>query len=97
VELLLSTGIKMARAQVGMSQVELAHATGQVPSYISSIETGNADPRWSLVLALCAAMRIELSELVAFAGAAAAAQAKTTTVALLPGERIDLRPIGGGR
>ena len=44
--------ILLWRRQYGMTQTELSRRTGIMQSYISSIEQGSVDPRWSTVVRL---------------------------------------------
>jgi transcriptional regulator with XRE-family HTH domain len=63
----LGLAVKELRARRGLSQEELAHASGLHPTYISGIERGLRNPTWRSLSRLCGALGVKLSELATLA------------------------------
>ena len=64
--LILQNRLKEARAEKGLSQVELAAMVGVSRNTISSIETGQFNPTAKLALVLCIALDKKFEELFYF-------------------------------
>jgi transcriptional regulator with XRE-family HTH domain len=55
--------IKSLRESAGLTQAQLAEILGfRTPYYISQLETGKRDPGLSVLIKICRALEIELSE-----------------------------------
>lgn len=65
-KLLLKNRLKVARAETGMSQGDLAEIVGVSRQTISSIETGQFNPTAKLALILCIALDKKFEELFYF-------------------------------
>ncbi|MBP3543328.1 MAG: helix-turn-helix transcriptional regulator [Lachnospiraceae bacterium] len=65
-ELVLRNRLKIARAEKGLSQGELAELIGVSRNTISSIETGQFNPTAKLALILCIALDKKFEELFYF-------------------------------
>jgi transcriptional regulator with XRE-family HTH domain len=65
----LGRAIQAIRTEHGMSQMELAEATGFMQSWISQVERGRRNPSWNNVARLVEGLGISLSELAARAEA----------------------------
>ena len=65
-KLVLKTRLKVARAERGLSQGELARLVGVSRQTISSIETGQFNPTAKLALVLCIALDKKFEELFYF-------------------------------
>ena len=65
-ELELKNRLKAARAQAGLSQLELARLVGVSRQTISSIETGQFNPTAKLALVLCIALDRKFEDLFYF-------------------------------
>ena len=65
-ELILKNRLKVARAEKGLSQGELAEMVGVSRNTISSIETGQFNPTAKLALILCIALEKKFEELFYF-------------------------------
>ena len=63
----LGLAVKQLRTRRGLSQEELAHASGLHPTYISGIERGLRNPTWRSLGRLCDALGVKRSELAALA------------------------------
>jgi len=63
----LGLAVKQLRARRGLSQEDLAHASGLHPTYISGIERGLRNPTWKSLSRLSGALGVKLSELAALA------------------------------
>ena len=61
----LGLAVRELRRQRGMSQEELAQASGLHPTYISGIERGLRNPTWRSIGRVCKALDVKLSELAA--------------------------------
>ena len=64
--LVLKNNLKAARAQLGLSQQQLADIVGVSRNTISSIETGQFNPTAKLALILCIALDKKFEELFYF-------------------------------
>jgi transcriptional regulator with XRE-family HTH domain len=60
----LGRAVYAIRTQRGMSQVQLAEATGFRQSWISNVEHGRRNPSWSNVVRLAAGLGVPASALV---------------------------------
>jgi transcriptional regulator with XRE-family HTH domain len=65
----LGAAMKAIRKQQGISQVQLAEATGFMQSWISETERGRRNPSWSNVVRLARGLGVSVGELVARAEA----------------------------
>lgn len=65
-KLILKNKLKVARAEKGISQQELAETVGVSRNTISSIETGQFNPTAKLALILCIALDKKFEELFYF-------------------------------
>ncbi len=65
-ELVLKNNVKQARAELNISQSELAKMVGVSRNTISSIETGQFNPTAKLALILCVALDKKFEELFYF-------------------------------
>ena len=65
-ELVLKNRLKVARAEKGLSQNDLAETVGVSRNTISSIETGQFNPSAKLALILCIALDKKFEELFFF-------------------------------
>ena len=65
-QLILKTRLKVARAEKGLSQTQLAELVGVSRNTISSIETGQFNPTAKLALILCIALDKKFEELFYF-------------------------------
>ena len=65
-DLVLKNRLKMARAEKGLSQSDLAEMIGVSKNTISSIETGQFNPTAKLALILCIALDKKFEELFFF-------------------------------
>jgi XRE family transcriptional regulator, regulator of sulfur utilization len=63
----LGEAIRYIREREGLTQEELAFQAGLHPTWISRIESGQYDPRWSSVRQLLEGLGVTLVELVAMA------------------------------
>ena len=59
----LGRAIKQARAGLGWQQQHLATVTGISQKYLSRVENDRADPSWSIIRRLIAALDIDLRPL----------------------------------
>ena len=64
--LVLKNRLKMARAEKGLSQSDLAEMIGVSRNTVSSIETGQFNPTAKLALILCIALDKKFEELFFF-------------------------------
>ncbi|CAG7839556.1 helix-turn-helix transcriptional regulator [Clostridium botulinum C] len=64
--LILKNRLKVARAERGMNQTQLAELIGVSRQTISSIETGQFNPSAKLALILCIALNKKFEELFYF-------------------------------
>ena len=65
-QLILKNRLKVARAEKGLSQTQLAELVGVSRNTISSIETGQFNPPAQLALILCIALDKKFEELFYF-------------------------------
>ena len=65
-QLILKNRLKVARAEKGLSQTQLAELVGMSRNTISSIETGQFNPTAKLALILCIALDKKFEELFYF-------------------------------
>jgi transcriptional regulator with XRE-family HTH domain len=65
----LGRAVQAIRAERGISQVQLAEATGFMQSWISNVEHGRRNPSWSNVIRLAEGLGVSVSELAARAEA----------------------------
>ena len=65
-QLVLKNRLKVARAERGMSQTQLAELVGVSRNTISSIETGQFNPTAKLALILCIALDKKFEDLFYF-------------------------------
>lgn len=65
-ELVLLNNIKEVRAQLSLSQTDLANMVGVSRNTISSIETGQFNPTAKLALVLCIALDMKFEDLFYF-------------------------------
>ena len=65
-QLVLKNRLKVARAERGMSQTQLAELVGVSRNTISSIETGQFNPTAKLALVLCVALDKKFEDLFYF-------------------------------
>jgi transcriptional regulator with XRE-family HTH domain len=63
----LGLAVRGLRTRKGLSQEELARASGLHPTYISGIERGLRNPTWKSLGRVCDALGVRLSELAALA------------------------------
>jgi transcriptional regulator with XRE-family HTH domain len=63
----LGLAVRELRKRRGLSQEELAHASGLHPTYISGIERGLRNPTWRSIGRVCEALQVKVSELAALA------------------------------
>ena len=65
-QLILKNRLKVARAEKGLSQTQLAELVGVSRNTISSIETGQFNPTAKLALSLCIALDKKFEDLFYF-------------------------------
>ena len=65
-QLILKNRLKVARAEKGLSQTQLAELVGVSRNTISSIETGQFNPTAKLALILCIALDKNFEDLFYF-------------------------------
>lgn len=65
-QLILKNRLKVARAERGLSQTQLAELVGVSRNTISSIETGQFNPTAKLALILCIALEKKFEDLFYF-------------------------------
>ena len=65
-QLILKNRLKVARAEKGLSQTQLAELVGVSRNTISSIETGQFNPTAKLALILCIALDKKVEDLFYF-------------------------------
>ena len=66
-QLILKNRLKVARAEKGLSQTQLAELVGVSRNTISSIETGQFNPTAKLALILCIALDQKFEDSLYFA------------------------------
>ena len=65
-QLVLKNNIKAIRAELGLSQAQLAEMVGVSRNTISSIETGQFSPTAKLALVICIALEKKFEDLFFF-------------------------------
>ena len=65
-QLILKNRLKVARAEKGLSQTQLAELVGVSRNTISSVETGQFNPTAKLALILCIALDKKFEDLFYF-------------------------------
>ena len=65
----LGRAIQAMRTEHGLSQMQLAEATGFMQSWISQVERGRRNPSWNNVARLAEGLGVSASELIARAEA----------------------------
>jgi transcriptional regulator with XRE-family HTH domain len=63
----LGLAVRELRKRTGLSQEQLAHASGLHPTYISGIERGLRNPSWRSIGRLCEALGATIAELAELA------------------------------
>jgi transcriptional regulator with XRE-family HTH domain len=63
--LALGRAVQALRTERGLSQTQLAEATGFMQSWISQVERGRRNPSWNNVVRLAEGLNVSLSELAA--------------------------------
>jgi transcriptional regulator with XRE-family HTH domain len=63
----LGAAVAQLRARRGLRQRDLADASGLDTSYLSGIERGHRNPTWAMLVRICTALELPLSELVRIA------------------------------
>jgi transcriptional regulator with XRE-family HTH domain len=66
----LGRAVLAVRTENGISQMQLAEATGFMQSWISQVERGRRNPSWNNVARLADGLGVSVAELVARAEAA---------------------------
>lgn len=61
----LGRAIQAIRTEHGLSQMQLAEATGFMQSWISQVERGRRNPSWNNVARLAEGLGVSVSELAA--------------------------------
>jgi len=56
----LGQALRQVRHERGWRQVDLAAASGLTQKYISEIESGRVDPRWSVICRLTSALGVSV-------------------------------------
>lgn len=59
----LGRALQAARTEKGISQMQLAEATGFMQSWISQVERGRRNPSWNNVARLAEGLGVSLAEL----------------------------------
>jgi transcriptional regulator with XRE-family HTH domain len=65
----LGRAVLAIRGETGISQIQLAQATGFMQSWISQVERGRRNPSWNNVARLADGLGVKVSELAARAEA----------------------------
>ncbi|MGH2878768.1 MAG: helix-turn-helix domain-containing protein [Solirubrobacteraceae bacterium] len=73
-QLALGQAVRAIRDERGLSQVQLAEATGFIQAWISHVERGRRNPSWSNVVRLAGGLDVSVSELAKRAEACAQAK-----------------------
>jgi transcriptional regulator with XRE-family HTH domain len=73
-QLALGEAVRAIREERGLSQVQLAAATGFIQAWISHVERGRRNPSWSNVVRLAEGLGVSVSELAKRAEACAGAK-----------------------
>jgi transcriptional regulator with XRE-family HTH domain len=70
----LGRAVRAIRDERGLSQVQVAEATGFIQAWISHVERGRRNPSWSNVVRLAGGLGVSVSELAKRAEACAGAK-----------------------
>jgi transcriptional regulator with XRE-family HTH domain len=70
----LGRAVRAIRDERGLSQVQVAEATGFIQAWISHVERGRRNPSWSNVVRLATGLGVSVSELAKRAEACAGAK-----------------------
>jgi transcriptional regulator with XRE-family HTH domain len=70
----LGRAVRAIRAERGLSQVQVAEATGFIQAWISHVEHGRRNPSWNNVVRLAGGLGVSVSELAKRAEACAQAK-----------------------
>jgi transcriptional regulator with XRE-family HTH domain len=70
----LGLAVRAIRDERGLSQVQLAEATGFIQAWISHVERGRRNPSWNNVVRLAEGLGVSVSELAKRAEACAQAK-----------------------
>lgn len=70
----LGRAVRAIRDERGLSQVQLADATGFIQAWISHVERGKRNPSWNNVVRLAEGLGVSVSELATRAEACAQAK-----------------------
>lgn len=62
---MLGRAVRAIREEHGITQAQLAEATGFMQSWISHVERGNRNPSWNNVVRLAGGLGVSVSELAA--------------------------------
>ncbi|MGH2912725.1 MAG: helix-turn-helix domain-containing protein [Solirubrobacteraceae bacterium] len=73
-QLALGEAVRAIREERGLSQVQLAAATGFIQAWVSHVERGRRNPSWSNVVRLAGGLGVSVSELTTRAEACAQAK-----------------------
>lgn len=73
-QLALGEAVRAIREERGLSQVQLAEATGFIQAWISHVERGRRNPSWSNVVRLAGGLGVSVSTLAKRAEACAQAK-----------------------
>jgi transcriptional regulator with XRE-family HTH domain len=73
-QLALGEAVRAIREERGLSQVQLAAATGFIQAWISHVERGRRNPSWSNVVRLAGGLGVSVAELAKRAEACAGAK-----------------------
>ncbi len=63
----LGEALRQIREREGLTQEELAFQAGNDPTWVSRLESGHRDPRWSSVAKLVEGLGVTMLEVVALA------------------------------
>lgn len=63
----LGAAICQIRQREGLTQEEVAFQAGTHPTWVSRVETGERDPRWSSIARIASALGVGMFEVVALA------------------------------
>jgi transcriptional regulator with XRE-family HTH domain len=70
----LGRAVRAIRTERGLSQVQVAEATGFIQAWVSHVEHGRRNPSWSNVVRLAGGLGVSVSELAKRAEACAQAE-----------------------
>lgn len=63
----LGAAVRQLRTDRGLTQEDLAHASGLHPTYLSGVETGHRNPTWASLGRIARALDVRMSELARLA------------------------------